>query len=173
MSAPLRGTPRCAPWPRDLQSGALSVRPRAQGGFTLLELIVVLFLAGLVAALVAPSFSGTLDSSRLRSGTAEVRSVLTLARTLAASGSKARTVAFDIEKGEFAVLGEARTYLLPEGVRIESARVGGAVVEEETFRVRFFPDGSAEETEIVVSSSSGGRFRVTVEPLTGIAEAMS
>jgi type II secretory pathway pseudopilin PulG len=113
-------------------------------------LIVVLFLAGLVAALVAPSFTGTLDSSRLRSGAAEVRSVLTLARTLAASGSRTRAVAFDIEKS-----------------------VGGAVVEEETFRVRFFPDGSGEEAEIVVSSASGGRFRVTVEPLTGIAEAMS
>ena len=145
----------------------------AARGFTLLELIVVLLLAGLVAALVAPSFSGTLESARLRSGAAEVRSVLTLARTLAASGSKVRTVSFDIEKGEFAVLGEARTYLLPEGVRIESARVGGAVVEEETFRVRFFPDGSAEEAEIVVSSASGGGIRVTVEPLTGIAEAMS
>jgi type II secretion system protein H len=154
-------------------SGVRTVRGRTRGGFTLLELIVVLFLAGLVAALVVPSFSGTLDSSRLRSGAAEVRSVLTLARTLAASGSRTRTVAFDIGKGEFAVLGEARTYLLPEGVRIESARVGGAVVEEETFRVLFFPDGSAEATEIVVSSASGGRFRVTVEPLTGIAEAMS
>ncbi len=156
-----------------LRSGVRSVHRRAQGGFTLLELIVVLFLAGLVAALVAPSFTGTLDSSRLRSGAAEVRSVLNLARTLAASGSRHRDVAFDIGKGEYAVLGEARTYLLPEGVRIESALVGGAVVEEETFRVRFFPDGSAEEAEIVVSSMSGGRFRVTVEPLTGIAEAMS
>ncbi|MDH3237376.1 MAG: prepilin-type N-terminal cleavage/methylation domain-containing protein [Deltaproteobacteria bacterium] len=154
-------------------TGLPSVSRCRQGGFTLLELIVVLVLAGLVAALVAPSFSGTLESARLRSGAAEVRSVLTLARTLAASGSKVRAVSFDVEKGEFAVLGEARRYLLPEGVRIESARVGGAVVEEETFRVRFFPDGSAEEAEIVVSSASGGGIRVTVEPLTGIAEAMS
>jgi prepilin-type N-terminal cleavage/methylation domain-containing protein len=175
------GTPRCALWPRELhtdtlphiKSGVLSVSGRTQGGFTLLELIVVLFLAGLVVALVAPSFTGTLDSSRLRSGAAEVRSVFTLARTLAASGSKARTVAFDVQKGEFSVLGEARTYVLPEGVRIESARVGGAVVEKETFLVRFYPDGSAERAEIVVSSSTGGRFRVTVEPLTGIAEAVS
>jgi general secretion pathway protein H len=148
-------------------------RRLAERGFTLLELIVVLLLAGLVAALVAPSFTGTLDSSRLRSGAAEVRSVLTLARALATSGSRPRDVAFDIGKGEFAVLGEARTYVLPEGVRIESAQLGGAVVEQETFRIRFFPDGSAVGAEVVVASSSGGRFRVTVEPLTGVAEAMS
>ncbi len=162
--------PKSLPYSR---CGVPSVRRRAQGGFTLLELIVVLLLAGLVAALVAPSFSGALDSSRLRSGAAEVRSVLTLARTLAAAGSRPRDVTFDIGKGEFAVLGEARTYVLPEGVRIESARLGGAVVEQETFRIRFFPDGSAVGAEVVVASSSGGRFRVTVEPLTGIAEAMS
>lgn len=141
------------------------------GGFTLLELIVVLFLAGLVAALVAPSFSGTLESSRLRSGAAEVRAALTLARTLAASGSRVRAVAFDVERGEYAVDGETRKYLLPEGIRIESARVGTAAVEEERFRVRFFPDGSAEGAEIVVASQAGGRLRVTVDPLTGIAEA--
>ena len=179
LHTPLRGTPRCAPWPRGLRtdtlphsrSGAPSVRVRTQRGFTLLELIVVLFLAGLVAALVAPSFSGTLESSRLRSGAAEVRATFTLARTLAASGSRLRTVAFDVERGQYVVEGEARTYVLPEGVRIESAHVGTAAVEQETFRVRFFPDGSAEEAEIVVASSAGGRLRVTVDPLTGIAEA--
>ncbi|NNG47384.1 MAG: prepilin-type N-terminal cleavage/methylation domain-containing protein [Deltaproteobacteria bacterium] len=164
MSAPPRIFPAASPtWPRNTRSSAR--------GFTLLELIVVLFLAGIVAALVAPSFSGTLESSRLRSGTAEVRATLTLARTLAASGSRLRSVAFDIERGEYVVDGEARTYVLPEGIRIDSARVGTEEPEQETFRVRFFPDGSAEGAEIVIASSAGGRLRVTVDPLTGIAEA--
>ncbi|TFG60042.1 MAG: type II secretion system protein GspH, partial [Deltaproteobacteria bacterium] len=117
MAAPPRILPAAGtPGPRNTRSAAR--------GFTLLELIVVLFLAGLVAALVAPSFSGTLESSRLRSGAAGVRATLTLARTLAASGSRLRSVVFDIERGEYVVDGEARTYVLPEGIRIESARVG-------------------------------------------------
>ena len=164
MAAPPRILPAAGtPGPRNTRSAAR--------GFTLLELIVVLFLAGLVAALVAPSFSGTLESSRLRSGAAGVRATLTLARTLAASGSRLRSVVFDIERGEYVVDGEARTYVLPEGIRIDSARVGTEEPEQETFRVRFFPDGSAEGAEIVVASSTGGRLRVTVDPLTGIAEA--
>ncbi len=164
MAAPPRILPAAGtPGPRNTRSAAR--------GFTLLELIVVLFLAGLVAALVAPSFSGTLESSRLRSGAAGVRATLTLARTLAASGSRLRSVVFDIERGEYVVDGEARTYVLPEGIRIDSARVGTEEPGQETFRVRFFPDGSAEGAEIVVASSAGGRLRVTVDPLTGIAEA--
>ncbi len=142
-----------------------------RSGFTLLELIVVLFLAGLVAALVFPSFSGTIDSSRLRSGAAEVRAALTLARTLAASGSRLRAVSFDVEHGEYAVDGHERRFLLPEGIRIESARVGTVAVDQRIVSVRFFPDGSAEEAEIVLASAGGGRLRVAIDPLTGIAEA--
>ncbi len=143
----------------------------AAKGFTLLELIVVLFLAGLVAALVVPSFFGTLESSRLRSGAGDMRAALTLARTLAASGSRLCAVSFDVERGEYAVDGDARTFVLPEGIRIESATVWTGEPERETFRVRFFPDGSAEGAEIVIASPAGGRLRVTVDPLTGIAEA--
>jgi predicted butyrate kinase (DUF1464 family) len=100
-----------------------------------------------------------------------MRAALTLARTLAASGSRVRAVSFDVERGEYAVVGEERKYLLPEGIRIASARVGTSAAVSELFRVRFFPDGSAEGAEIVVASSAGGRLRVIVDPLTGIVEA--
>ena len=145
-------------------------RPAARG-FTLLELVIVLFLAGLVAALVVPSFSGTLESARLRSGASDVRAALNLARTLAVSGSSPRAAAFDIEGGRYAVEGESRSYVLPDGIRIESVRTGAEEATRGTVRVRFFPDGSAQDAEIVVVSPGGGRLRVTVEPLTGIAEA--
>ncbi|HEY5765230.1 MAG TPA: prepilin-type N-terminal cleavage/methylation domain-containing protein, partial [Candidatus Deferrimicrobiaceae bacterium] len=65
------------PFPLPPRPTVGSPRPRSGSkGFTLLELIIVLFLAALVAALVAPSFSGTLESARLRSGAAEIRAAL-------------------------------------------------------------------------------------------------
>ncbi|MGE5664377.1 MAG: GspH/FimT family pseudopilin [Deltaproteobacteria bacterium] len=146
-------------------------------GFTLLELILVLFLAGLLAALVAPSVSRTLESSRLLGGAAEVRATLSLARTLSASAGRERSVLFDLEKGEYGISGESRRRLLPEGVRFRSLRVGDTLVEPARLpadagpRVRFFPDGSAEETEVVLTATGGGTRRVVVDPLTGLAEA--
>lgn len=148
-----------------------------EGGFTLLELIVVLCLAGMLAALVAPSFSGTLESARLRAGAAEMRATLSFARTLSASQSRTRTVAIDPRTGEYGVSGESGRRL-PEGIRIESLRVGGADAaagraagEAAPANVDFFPDGTAEETEVVLSSAGGGRLRVVVDPLTGMVEA--
>lgn len=146
-------------------------------GFTLLELILVLFLAGILAALVAPSFSRTLASSRLLGGAAEVRATLALARTLSASAGRERSVHFELESGEYAIEGERRHRHLPDGVRFQSIRIGDALAEsglppvDPGPRVRFFPDGSAEETEVVLTATGGGRLRVVVDPLTGLAEA--
>jgi len=140
-------------------------------GFTLLELVVVLLILGLLAALVAPTISGTLDSGRLRSGAAEMRAVFTLARTLAISAGREREVIVDRTRGLYGVDGEGERRL-PEGVGILSARVGDRTAEEDTFRVRFYPDGSAEGTVVVLSAAGGGGLRVAVDPLTGIAEAV-
>lgn len=150
---------------------------RRSGGFTLVELILVLFLAGLLAALVAPSVSRTLESSRLLGGASEVRATLSLARTLSASAGRERSVLFDLETGEYGIAGESRRRLLPEGIRFDSIRVGDALVErgqpsrEPGPRARFFPDGGAEETEVVLTAAGGGKRRIVVDPLTGLAEA--
>ncbi len=152
-------------------------RAANERGFTLLELVVVLFLAAALAALVVPSFSGTLESARLRAGAAEVRATLSLARALSAAQARERSVSFDLETGEYGVAGESARRL-PEGIRLRSVRVGDRVVDGEraigdkaAARVRFFPDGSAEETEVALTSVGGGALRVVVDPLTGLAEA--
>jgi len=143
---------------------------RDRGGFTLLELVAVLFLAGILVALVAPSFEAPLESARLRAGAAELCGTLSRARTLAASGARGHAVALDLEKGAYRIPGEDRVRSLPEGVRFETVRVAGAAAEREA-TIRFYPDGAGEEAEIALASHGGGRLRVTVDPLTGLAEA--
>lgn len=146
-------------------------RGGGRGGFSLIELLAVLLLAGMLVSLVVPSLSATLESSRLRSGASDVRSTLSLARALAAAGARERSVTFDLEKGEYGVDGGAQRRSFPDGIGISRARVGEETIERGVFRVRFFPDGSADETEIEISSGGGGTLRVGVEPLTGTAEA--
>ncbi len=147
-------------------------------GFTLLELVLVLLLAGLLAALVTPSVSRTLESSRLRAGAAHLRATFSAARAMSASAARERSVVLDLDAGEYGVVGEAGRRLLPDGISIRSIRVGDAVVDGQrvsgepvVVRIRFFPDGSAEGAEIVLASTGGGTATVTVDPLTGIAEA--
>jgi len=144
---------------------------RRDGGFTLVELIVVLFILSIIAALAAPSFTRTLVSSQLSASAAEVRATFARARTLAVVGGSERAVVFDIGKGEYGLDNEATRRGFPEPVRLSGVILGGERVERGDAVVRFFPDGSAEEAEVSVTGGDGGRIRVTVEPLTGIAEA--
>jgi type II secretion system protein H len=139
-------------------------------GFTLMELIVVLAILAAIAALVAPSFSRTIASARLRSAASDVRTSLARGRALAVAAAKERTVAFDLSRGEFGVDNEA-VRRLPETLRLGAVLPGGGRMERGSVRIRFFPDGSGDEAEISVTAEDGGTLRVTVDPLTGLSEA--
>ena len=139
-------------------------------GFTLVELIVVMAILAGFAALVAPSFSRTLASARLRTAASDVRTTLARGRALAVAAAKERTVAFDLSRGEFGVDNEA-VRRLPDTIRLGAVLPGEERQERGSVRVRFFPDGSGEEAEISVTAEDGGTLRVTVDPLTGLSEA--
>jgi general secretion pathway protein H len=141
-----------------------------RGGFTLLEMVVVLALVGILVALVAPSFSRTIASGRLRSAASGVRGTFAKARALAIAGSRERAVTFDREKGEYGIDNDA-VRRLPESIRFGTFAGAGQRDGEGPVTVRFFSDGSAEEAQIPVLAEDGGGLKVTVEPLTGIAEA--
>lgn len=147
--------------------------PAARGGFSLFELLLVLAIMGMLAALVLPALPGALESARFRGSAGEVRAALTLARTLAVSEARNRSVTFDLDRGEYGIDGDVRKWVLPEGVRVVAVRIGDAAAERGIMRVRFYPDGSADEAEVAISSSVGGRLRIRVDPLTGMAREVA
>ena len=55
---------------------------RAKGGFTLVELIVVLVILAILAALLIPALTGYIDKAKEKSIIAETRSVVMAAQTL-------------------------------------------------------------------------------------------
>jgi prepilin-type N-terminal cleavage/methylation domain-containing protein len=66
-------------------------RPRANEGFTLLEIMVVVGIAGVIAAFALPQMSRAIGSMRLSGDARSVSNMIALAKTRAASNfSKAR-----------------------------------------------------------------------------------
>ena len=139
-------------------------------GFTLVELILVLAILAMLAALVAPSYSRTVASARLRTAASDVRSTFARARALAVASARERSVVFDLSRGEFGVDNEAAR-LLPETIRLGAVLPGGDRRDQGSVRFRFFPDGGGEAAEISVTAQDGGALRVTVDPLTGLSVA--
>jgi general secretion pathway protein H len=66
-------------------------------GFTLLELIVVLFVVSLIAAVVLPSFAG-FGESKLKSEAREIASVLRYVSDSAGSRKETLQMKFDLDK---------------------------------------------------------------------------
>jgi prepilin-type N-terminal cleavage/methylation domain-containing protein len=68
-------------------------------GFTLLELIVVLFIISLVMALILPSFSG-FGENKLKSESREMASILRYMNDSAASRKETFLMRFDLDEGK-------------------------------------------------------------------------
>lgn len=144
-----------------------------QSGVTLLEMMVVVTLISIFAAISYPSISAGIDSIRLSSASETIVSFLTGALNRAERRQEIIEVA--INKKENAILlrstqpGFAKRLDLPPGISI----VGVLPALAEAQDVRRFvllPGGTVPRLGVQIADSHGGRRTVRVDPFTGMAQ---
>jgi prepilin-type N-terminal cleavage/methylation domain-containing protein len=155
-------------------------------GFTLLEIMVVLFLITLVALIIAPKLS----FHKSRNLAVMTRGIVREIRELqweAISRQRMVRLDYDLDRGrlsasELAPSGdlislsgpEIKSYRLPSGIHISQVRVlhEGKVTDGKTF-TQFFPSGAVESTTIFLTGPRGGRMTVVIRPITGRIQVFS
>jgi len=136
-------------------------RPSADTrGFTLVEMIVLIGIIGLIAAIAVPSFNGYLRANRLATTADQMAADMALARATAVA--QGRIIRFD---------GDAAGYTITDpgdGRVIRDREFGGTVALAADASVNFFPWGAAEVAVLTLDDGNDTR-QVQVLP-TGMVE---
>lgn len=83
-------------------TGSLKLKRRSQTGFTLIELILVLVIAGFIISLVAPAITST-TGLNLRTAAKRVAAGLRYARSQAVTTGSVYQIVFDIERNAMTI----------------------------------------------------------------------
>ncbi len=140
----------------------LSRSPGASPGFTLFEMLVVLVIISILAAMTAPSAAKFMDSLAFRRKVAAVAAAMRYGRMRAVAAGRPITMELSREDGCFFVL---------KGEKEEERRRCYFDDDDEVFfepsaKVRFFADGRTRPVEITIRSGERQRV-IRVDILTG------
>ena len=149
---------------------------RWAAGFTLLELLVVLAIAGMLVALVPAAVSTVVPGTKARVAALDLASTLRDARNLAISQSRTVDVEFDLESASYSIAGSP-IQELPRGMALVIQERSGYVSEtrrvaripfdqQKTRTLRFYPDGSSSGVHVRLGPQDGG-YIVAVDWLLG------
>ena len=139
----------------------------AAAGFTLLELLVVLAILVLVAALALPRLTGPSDGARLQTAVRDLIGALRLTRAAAITRNMEMALVIDVEQRTLqSPVVPSRRFEADIASQMKIAETERATPSRGGFR--FFPDGSSTGGD--VRFRLGGReMRVCVHWLTGQA----
>jgi general secretion pathway protein H len=138
----------------------------AQSGYTLLEMLVVLGLLGLIAAVSMPLLRGGGETGLIERTAARLAGDLAAMRVVAKHNTVAR-LDIDLASNRYWGTPKLPPRPLPAGIPITVSAAGAGMATAQSASIQFFPDGSSGGGRITVGAGAQ-RQVLTVEPLTGL-----
>lgn len=146
-------------------------------GFSLFELVVVLILLAVAAAIVLPSFTTGLSGVELETAARDLVTRLKQARADAIGHQQ--VIRLVLENDEQLGAGyrltddfgqTMRAYPLPPGARFLFDHEGFAPDSIVALQISFYPNGRSSGGGFTLVSPTGRRVRVEIDPITGLGK---
>jgi general secretion pathway protein H len=140
-------------------------RSSATGGFTLLELMIVLFLAMLMMGMGVIAMMNRLPAARLDAAAREISALMRQARTLARIHMVKQALVVDLDAGHYGIEGKS-SLKIPEGVRLKIDDPLTGDVDKGIYRLVFLPFGGIEGGAIRLTTDKRS-ITITPDPVMG------
>jgi prepilin-type N-terminal cleavage/methylation domain-containing protein len=141
-------------------------RPPGAGGFTLLELMVVLGLMSLIMALVLPGLHRSYQREQDRANLRRLVVALRAARSEAATNCQRVRVFLDLRTGQYRLEGSPQRGQLT-GMQLSDARLVWQDQVKQHGYIAFYGDGSSSGGRLRLVDPAGQLHVVEVEVITG------
>jgi general secretion pathway protein H len=139
---------------------------QSSSGFTLLEMVIVLMLMGLIAAVTIPIFGSGVSTTELRGAARELAAGLRLARGQAIAQRSEAALALNVSARAFSVPPDPRVHALPRGIDLKLFTAQNDIVSDQIGAIRFYPDGGSNGGRVTLSAGTR-KYDVDVDWLTG------
>lgn len=142
-------------------------------GVTLLEMVIVVALAGLLASISYPAVSAGLETIRLASAADQVAAFFNGALNRAERRQEALEITLDLERSTLAArsaAGYEKTLEIGGGVRIAAVLPEPFAPEGRLRRFLVLPGGTPPAVTVELANARGAVRRVRVDPITGVPE---
>jgi general secretion pathway protein H len=169
----------------------LAARIKAEKGFTLLELIVVLTLLSLGLVLLYPSFGRISQRVELSAAAKKIATILRYYRSEAVQKGLVFQVVFDGDNREIRVrpvvpeeTGSGaegneekdrpekakERYPLPEGILVKEMKIPASQYPADYPVIEFYPNGGSNGGSFILERENSRAYRIQVNFLTGMVE---
>lgn len=164
------------------RQSVISGRRSAVGssGFTLLEIIIVMLIVGMMAAIIAPSVRSGIESIRFRTSIKQLLATLRYCRSKAISTKEQKVVQIDMDEGSYTILGlvlpndedaqSSSSKILPEGVFFIEWETPYESETADIQTITFFPKGNATGGILHIEDRKGRLYKIVIDRITGRAK---
>lgn len=135
-------------------------------GFTLLELTIVLLLAGIMMAVAIPNFYNALPGVELRTFSNDLAALMRYSRSQAIIRRETVELNFQPANQSISLIPGEQTLYWPDSVSVRWPQSSRFTPQQLPTPIHFYPDGSTDDAQIRVSNDNH-HYLITVDWITG------
>jgi general secretion pathway protein H len=138
-------------------------------GFTLLELMVVLFIVVLGFSAIGINLSSGNNATEIKAAARDIVSALRYARGQALISHQETTLALDLTNNSYTVSSRGKVYPIPKAIKVTVVTAQSEITGEGLGNIRFFADGSSTGGRITLQRGKVA-WQIDINWLTGQIE---